>query len=323
MDAISLLDEQIEKYSQGIYELASVFDAKSAIDGWQYILRGAEELINIPTEDPTVLTQEFLDTPLSAITENLMLLHVLGVAVRRRFDSDVAYRLKFTILLFANFRISLLVAKRYDTAEMLSTVGGIIMFLRSRRRHIVALLYTLPDVCQGHQNFNPNEDAARLLQAVENGVELTGLHQKAMLAEVFQDFQLTNEDGKLVSNYSYQPLDDLFLDAERTSVVDMEKITRYSLNSVSLEQPNHGKIFSCADIRNQIIITTELYNEFNLDKTLFWSFSQVVQELLVFCHDDYHLNIDIDVIVHVLENFSIPEKSGVFSCTREGITELT
>lgn len=51
-DAIKLLEEQVKLYSNGVSELLRPFDAASAARGWLSVIRGIEEFINIPLEDP-------------------------------------------------------------------------------------------------------------------------------------------------------------------------------------------------------------------------------------------------------------------------------
>ncbi|PXX46968.1 hypothetical protein [Undibacterium pigrum] len=308
MKILSLFEQQIGAYRGSTIEMLSNFEPTTAIYGWLEIVRGIEEIINIPGADRSVLTAEFLATPLKSIVENLVLLYRAQVKVESRFERATGQRFIRTILYAASLQKQLLENGNAHAARTLITVHDSISFFQSRRRHMVTVLQLLPSVCRGKKRFSANDDAIAFLQAVENEVAITGFRHKAMLATVFSDYKLIKEEDGLRGNYEYQPLDDLFLEPERTSLTDLKNTDPGSEEAFTKEALDRRKIFSAAEVRNNILYIKNAYKEFDLSETNFGIVANIFEKLLEHCNDDFIVTISPEQMRAATAEFKSPEE---------------
>ena len=79
----------------------------------------------------------------------------------------------------------------YGPSITLDTVGEAVNYFQSRRRHLVALLYTMPFACKGTEVLEPLDTLNVLLPLIEHScVTITSLHLNLALLETLDDFSL-------------------------------------------------------------------------------------------------------------------------------------
>jgi hypothetical protein len=125
------------------------------------------------------------------------------------------------------------------------------------------------------------------------GLSLTALHQNMMLAGFFPDFELVDDGDRLVSSHEFKPLDGLFLEPERASIMDMLEAdaTISATRPEGLEPTDPQKLFSAAELRNDIRYLRTAYAEFDLDNTAFGPMAAMVTNMSNLARDDYHIEV--------------------------------
>ncbi|MCQ4677764.1 hypothetical protein [Ralstonia pseudosolanacearum] len=140
-----------------IYDALAPYEPHSATYAWFDTLRAIEELINLHT----------VDWEDEGFEQTLMSLPVIGLdlqperllAVRQRILGKFGQNFctRFTRLLVQGSAISIALAMHgiIEAAAGFRTVGTMMGYLQSRRRHFVGLLHLLPTACRGRQVAAP------------------------------------------------------------------------------------------------------------------------------------------------------------------------
>jgi hypothetical protein len=182
-------------------------------------------------------------------------------------------------------------------------VGHAIGYFQSRRRHFVALLYTLPTACRGDRVVARLDTLNVFLPLVElHGIALTGLYQQLMLAKVFADYSLVLDDTGFVANHSFQPQDDLFLDPERVGIVEINSGQSNPEVLQTLERVDSRRILSAAELRNNLRLIQSSYAEFDLASSDYAAVGLLIPQLLTFCKDDYLIEMPSDRFEQLLQD---------------------
>ena len=178
---------------------------------------------------------------------------------------------------------------RFETTRgAFDTVNSAIDYFQSRRRHMVSLLYTLPDAATGREPVPLIDTLNQFLPLVElNGATLTGLYEKAMLAEAFPNFSLHVMGDGFYGSHDYAVLDGMHLEPERTSIVDMQALEPGIVEGAKLEPVSRSCLFSAAELRNDIRLMEAAYAEFDLAGGDFRFAAAFVRHIADLVEDDY------------------------------------
>lgn len=269
-----------------IYSTLASFEPKSTFDVWFSTYRGIEELINLPGE----LKDD-------AFRDRIMLLDMTGVArelpaihtgLKAQFTPSVAARLLKTLCQVQAIAISFAMHK-ISAARQMVTVGAAIGYLQSRRRHLLAFLHTIPGVCRGAQKLGELDGLNQFMYLIETaGLATTSMHQNLMLARVYPDFEfVVNHVGGLAS-HSFNALDALFLEPERTAITEMADVDFSGFKPVPVSS---SLIFSKEELENNLGLISIAYSEFNLQDTTYGSLAAFTRRLLPSVVDDYFVRL--------------------------------
>jgi hypothetical protein len=292
-DARAFLRDQISRNSGGLHAALAPFDARSTIEAWLETLRAVEEFINLVIFglDDEAVVAALISLPIAALQTHPQQLRAVHHHIASRYGERFAKR--FTTLLAQTAAIghSFRLHGVSSAAASFVTIGTAIDYFQSRRRHLVAMLYTLPHACCGSQRMDPLDTLNHLLPLVElNGVALTGLHQQLMLSEVFKDYALHVDEYGYAGSHDYPALDTLYLEPERASIVEMfEGIV--DLPPTNLENVRRDRLFSAAELRNDIRLIEIAYAEFDLAGSEFSSAASLVRYLSERTVDDYWVQL--------------------------------
>lgn len=290
-EAIDLITEQLESHSSGIWNHLSKFEVKSAISSSIETLRGIEELINMPMFglDDQSLEDAVVNLRLDPIDKDA-LNHVCK-GLDKAFGKEFTHRFVRTLLQASSIRCAFLSHDFFEPAAALQSVKHAIGYFQSRRRHLVAMIYTLQDACKGTVSMPVLDVVNELLPQIEySGMTVSGLHEKLMLSLAHSDFELTVDTRGFYANHSYDTLDNLFLEPERTSILDMKSALIGSDIEGQLEVVSPRLIFSTAEVRNSIVLLEKAYEEFDLAGNL--DFSTIVDFVILClsqCSDEYNI----------------------------------
>lgn len=302
-NAENLLHEQITKHRGGIAQALAPFDAEIAIFAWLDTIRAIEEFINLPLFglDDDVLEQAIISLRLDTL--NPAELKPIRGALIARFGEDLTQRFIWTVLQAEAIGTSFRIHGNVEAAAGFQTVGHAIGYFQSRRRHLVALLYTLPQACRGRQPIERLDTLNQFLPHLEySGITLTGLHEKLMLAKVFPDFKLLVDSRGFVANHIYEPLDTAFLEPERAGIMEMLQARADTDVSDRLEPVDPRLIFSAAELRNDIRLIEVAYAEFDLANSAFAPIAEFVRACLSACEDDYLIKLPAARFARLVED---------------------
>lgn len=275
----------------GIESSLMPFEPKSTFEVWFSTFRGIEELINLPGE--------LQGEPLLGEIEGLVLLDRgcmfralprIKAGLESRFSRLVVKRLMHTLIQLHAIATSFAIRQLHAAREM-ATVGTAIGYLQSRRRHLLALLHTIPGVCRGTQRLHELEGLNQFLYLIETaGLGTTSMHHNLMLARVYPDFALDVDEVGILASHSFNGLDSLFLEPERTAITEMADV---DFSEVKLVSVNHRLIFSKAELENNLAFIAAAYAEFNLHETSYGQLAAFIRSLLPLVVDEYFVRLTV------------------------------
>ncbi|WP_439890917.1 hypothetical protein ACS7SF_17435 [Ralstonia sp. 25C] len=298
-EAENLILEQIAQHSGGIEQVLAPFDAHGAFMTWLDTIRAVEEFINLHRfgglDEP--LKQAIVELRLDPLDPVALL--PIRSELAAKFGADFAQRFTFTALQSSAMAAAFLANGFLEAASGLQTVGHAIEYLQSRRRHLVAMMYMLPTACRGAQSIARLDTFNVFLTQVEySGITITGLYEKLMLAKVFPDFTLQVDAHGFSANHHFDALDSWFLEPERAAITEMQVPPDVL---TKLEPVDPRKIFSAAEVRNNIRVIEAAYAEFDFSSSTFSHVTEFVRNCLLTCKDDYLVKLTATDFEHLAE----------------------
>jgi hypothetical protein len=297
-EAQSLIASQLTQHGAGILQLLSRYRLENTVRSWHGTIRAIEEFINLPlfgVKEPK-LQDWLLSIPLDdrywsnapSITQ----------AVRKglspHLESGVIDRFVFTMMQTAaiakGFEGSGQIA--FGTGITLENVGAAANYYQSRRRHLVALLYTMVFACNGTEILEPIHTLNVLLPLVEHScITITSLHLKLVMLETLGDFDLVLDDFGATASRWFDTLDNPYLEPERASIMEMARLRRDQFVLPQMETLDPKRIFSATELRNSTRLVTATYSAFDLNDSEFETTAQLIRSLSRFCKDDYYVEV--------------------------------
>ncbi len=288
--AVALIEKQIAAHSGGIKKVLAPLEAKQAFQSWFETFRAIEEFINLPLFgiDDDELEQRIVELRLDNIVPEE--LTIVAAGLKEKFGSGFVKRFMTLVAQMHAIGTAFRMHGLFEPAAGLETVKSAIGYFQSRRRHLITMLYSLPEACGGSKLIGEMDTLNVLLTQIEySGLTLSGLHQKLMLGKVYSDFELTIEDGGFFANHSFETLDAYFLEPERAGILEMHENVSNEVINERYEPVDPRLIFSSAEVRNNIILLEETYKEFDLVGSRFGAIAEFVRECLSRCKDDYFI----------------------------------
>lgn len=281
------------------------FEPRSTFQVWFSTLRGIEELINLPGElrgEP--LHEEIVDFGLRDMGGMLQALPSIKTGLESRFSRLVAQRLMRTLIQLHAIANSFATHQLPAAREMV-TVGTAIDYLQSRRRHLLALLHTIPGVCRGNQRLHELDGLNQFLYLIETaGLGTTSMHHNLMLAQVYPDFALDVDEVGILASHSFNGLDSLYLEPERTAITEMADVDFTGVKRVPV---NRRLIFSKAELENNLAFISAAYAEFNLHETSYGQLAAFIRSLLPLVVDEYFVRLTAKRLDELCSEQKLPD----------------
>ncbi len=296
-NAVKLIESQLAQHAGGVLEALVRFEPDATIRSWFETIRAIEELINLPGEiNDDVLASALFDLNLEPMEFDprrlKFILHYLGYY----YGAAFAQRQKVLLLQLSAMQHSFAMAGHLPVALGLSTVAHAIGYLQSRRRHLMGLLYIIPQACKGTSRMADLDTLNWMLpQAEISGTTITGLLQQRAMSELHDDFKLYVEPHGFTASHHYHTLDDMSLEAERVPIIDLAS----DAERVEYEPVPSDRVFSAAELRNDIALMEAAFAEFKLEDTAFAGLASVVRDLSWQVEDDFWVTIspqDLDAL---------------------------
>lgn len=244
---------------------------------WLDTIRAIEEFINLLSVDWD--DEEFERTLISLpLTLDLHLnpdFKLVSERLLRRFGRNFLVRFTQLAIQGAASRVSFGSHGVFDVASGFSSVGSMIGYLQSRRRHFIALLHMIPSACRGRQMLEPLDSLPVFLPMVEfAGIQI-------YTAQSLLNVKLAREKLGLPAQASADlaMLDPLFLEPERAPITSMDTPTEAIAIWKTREALSPDRLFSAAELRNDIVAVEAAYYEFELANTDFGPAAALVRRL--------------------------------------------
>jgi hypothetical protein len=148
----AFLNDQITGHRGRIVKALAPLDPRSTFSVWLDTVRAIDEFINLPLfalEDDDAVEEAIVTFRLDVPELNKAALAGIRDCLAARFGEDITRRFIWTLMQAAAMYLAFRQHGLMDAASGLQTVGHAIGYFQSRRRHLVALLYTLPTACRG------------------------------------------------------------------------------------------------------------------------------------------------------------------------------
>lgn len=271
------LAARIALQERQIVDALAPYDPTSAAYAWFDTLRAIEELINLLTVEwgDEGFGQALVSLPVIGLDRHLDRLTVVRQRILQKFGENFCIR--FTRLLVQGSAISVAFAQHgiFEAAAGFQTIGTMMGYLQSRRRHFVGLLHMLPHACRGRQRVEPLDALNIFLPIIElSAVQMMGA-QNALLVKMARA-KLTLPDDE---SAELAMLDTLFLEPERVRITEMPMTEQGKIMFASMEALRPDRLFSAAELRNDVVAIEATYAEFDLKDTDFPAAAALVRRL--------------------------------------------
>jgi hypothetical protein len=299
------LVERIALQEQQIADALAPYEPVSATLAWFETLRYIEECINLITVDwdDEEFEQELLRFPVTHMMLDPDRLVQLRRRVTARFSEKFCNR--FGNLLAQGMAIGtgFAINGLFDVAAGFRTVGSMMGYLQSRRRHFVGLLQLLPKACRGNRQVHWLDTLNIFLPVIElSAVQMMGA-QNALIVKLARARLGLPEcvSGEIAM------LDNLFLEPERSRISEVP-ISARGAEMLKMREPlSPDRLFSAAELRNDILLIEAAYSEFDLASTDFVAAAALIRRLSRdFIDRDYWIAISPGDLASLSQELRVP-----------------
>ncbi|MDB5813848.1 MAG: hypothetical protein JWN23_965 [Rhodocyclales bacterium] len=292
------LEGRISEGQARISAALNPYEVTSAVGHWLDTLRGIEELINLLTIDwdDESFERELYAFPVQQFTEHMARFMDIRQRLLARFGEFFVNRFSNLIAQGAAIATSFAGHGLIEAASGFQTLGSMIGYLQSRRRHLVGLLHLMPTACRGSKPVAQLDTLNIFLPIVElTAVPMMGA-QYAMMVKLAQQRLGITEDACA----ELAMLNGLFLEPERVSIVEMP-MSDEGLQMLTAKEPLlTDRLFSAAELRNDVLFIEAAYAEFNLWESEFAAAASVVRRLSKeYIERDYWIQISPTALVRL------------------------
>jgi hypothetical protein len=286
----SELESRIAELQTNIVTMLAPYEPQSAVGLWLDMLRGIEELINLPSVDwdDDAFEQRLYDFPVRYSSQHLDWFMEIRRRLIARFSETFANRISNLVFLGDAIASSLAIHGFAEAASGFDTLASLVGYLQSRRRHFVGLLHVMPTACRGSVPVEKIDTLNIFLPIIElSALPMMGA-QNALLVKLAQ------ERLRIPPNADFElaMLDRLFLEPERVSIVEMPMTDAGRLMLRQKESLLPDRLFSAAELRNDILLVEAAYAEFNLRESDFGAAALLVRRISKeFIERDYWIRI--------------------------------
>lgn len=295
----------VAKHEHRIATALAPYDPKTATLAWLETVRAIEELINLPTADwagDPFENQLYAHSPAWLLLKPRRLEDVRQ-RLARRFSENFANRFANLMLQCAAITNAFRFHGLADLAAPLATVGQAIDYFQSRRRHLVALLHSLPTVCKGPMRVAPLDTLNIFLPIVEmEALQLMGAHNARLMHHAYSKLGVSAQGAPKLDM-----LDALYLEPERSRITEMVLTAEGRAMLERREPLLPDRLFSVAELHNDLILIEAAYAEFDLEKTAFGPAAALVRALSTrFVDRDFWIAINPAELTRLCDELVLP-----------------
>lgn len=303
---VSELQRRITLHERRIAQTLAPFDPKTATLAWFETLRAIEDCINLSFHDwhDESELRGLFALPVMGILTQPEKLRTTWDLLAKEFTGPFANR--FTQLLTRGAAIGISFAAHDLThiASGFTTVGSMIGYLMSRRRHMVGMLHALPLLCRGRVEVQPLDTFNLFLPLIEmDALSLVGAEQALLVKAAMARLGIQKDAPP-----EYALLDPMFLEPERSRITEMPATEAGDAILASRERLAPDRLFSAAELRNDILTMEAAYAEFDLSGTNFAIAADLVRRLSKdYIERDFWIVICPSVLAKLFNEYGLPD----------------
>lgn len=284
------LEGRISELQSRIRAALAPYEVETAVSHWLDTLRGIEELINLPTVDwgDEPFERQLYALPVLRLTQHMPWFMSIRKRLLERFSEPFVNRFSNLMHQGAAIATSFAAHGLAEAASGFQTLGSMIGYLQSRRRHFVGLLHLMPAACSGSNSVGQLDTLNILLPLVELcAIPMMGA-QHALMVKLAQARLGMAEDASA----ELSMLNSLFLEPERVSIVEMPMSDEGLQILKGKESLPPDRLFSAAELRNDILLIEAAYAEFDLRGSDFATAALLVRRMSTeYIERDYWIQI--------------------------------
>lgn len=271
--------ERIALQEQQIADALAPYEPHSATLSWFDTLRAIEECINLITVDwdDDEFERDLISLPVARLQQGPGHLASVRQRIEARFGAKFCNRL--TNLLIQSMAVASAFASHglWHVVAGFRTLGTMMGYFQSRRRHFVGLLHMLPTACRGRQVVVPLDTLNIFLPIVElSAIQMMGAQNALIVKLARARLGLPDcESGEIAM------LDGLFLEPERSRITELPVPEDGARILESREPLSPDRLFSAAELRNDILAIEAMHGQFNLASTEFVKAATLVRRLSI------------------------------------------
>lgn len=299
------LETRLADHEAAISEMLRPYEPLTAYAAIMDLVRTAEEVINLHFADwkDEATRQIVLLRPLRTYQDYPDKLATLHRNLTRQFSEKFANRFRNLILQANAMAMTMDTFGFSEAAAGLSSLASMMGYCQSRRRHFVGLMNLVPTACRGTERLTLLDALPVFLPIVElQGIQMMGA-QYALIEKVCCE----RLDIPQVRPGELQMLDNYFLEPERARVTDMPWTEAARQIMATSETVPSDRLFSAAELRNDIKMVRAAYAEFDLSTTDFEPASRFVEHVSQsFVERDFWVRISPESLKQVFRNLDTP-----------------
>jgi hypothetical protein len=271
------LEHRVALHERRIAETLAPYDPVTATLAWFDTLRAIEDCINLPHHnwsDDAALRSLYAQPVMGMIHQSARLRATRDM-LAEEFTEPFANR--FLQLMMRGAAIGMSFGRHglVHVSAGFTTVGSMIGYLMSRRRHMVGMLHALPHLCRGRTKVDPLDTLNLFLPAIEmDALSLVGGEQALLIKASAARLGLGENAAP-----DYALLDPMFLEPERSRITEMPTTEAGMTILARRETLATDRLFSAAELRDDILMMEAAYAEFDLTGTDFAVAADFVRRL--------------------------------------------
>lgn len=299
------LVDRIALQERQAFDRLSGFEPESSTLAWLDNLRTIEECINLPTVDwGDDLSSRLFGMPVAALVQDPTPLIEWHSCLSERFSVQFANRFRQLMLQACSMATAFASQGLGEVTGAMHNLASLIDYLQSRRRHFVALLHVLPVACRGGVRMTPLEALTVMLPIVEfTGIPMSSAHFALMAKLARESLGLPSQAGVEIPL-----LDTGFLEPERSRIAEISWQDAGYKHFYSLREPlQPDRLFSAAELRNDIVTMEAAYAEFDLAGSDFAIAARLIRRLSRQCVErDFWVKIEPAALDSMLDAVEAP-----------------
>lgn len=274
------------------------YDADDLFPKWLYFIRQLDEFINISYELNLDEKIEFRQTGLDYIS-----MKSLEHRLLKRFGKDVAHRVLGLIESYRKIALYVSLSGMRDIFTY-QTIGELLGFCNARRLHYVTMLHLIPLYSTGHEKVQHNvvEDFWGCIEFALMPI-VTAFHAMVQ-SKCLPDYEATNHGTHLSYNYEYSQLEDVFLEPQRMTQVDM-LLFNNEIRLENLLQKDPYTLYSMKELDAIYANDVIYYEKYKLtDTKVYRDLGRLIEDIKPFFKDDYCIEISLEQFIDIARKYT-------------------